>query len=95
MRLLRLLAEGRYGEADSVRRRYLGLEDCRDGISPIRVLHDAVTLAGVADMGADAALADGAVRRRTRTRGAGGARWPRGTGNHGGVSLCIVRRARI
>ena len=30
--------------------------------------------------GADAALADGAVRRRTRTRGAGGARWPRGTG---------------
>ncbi|AUT48873.1 dihydrodipicolinate synthase family protein [Achromobacter sp. AONIH1] len=51
MRLLRLLAEGRYDEADSVRRRYLGLEDCRDGISPIRVLHDAVTLAGVADMG--------------------------------------------
>ena len=27
------------------------LEDCRDGISPIRVLHDAVTLAGIADMG--------------------------------------------
>ena len=26
-------------------------QDCRDGISPIRVLHDAVTLAGVADMG--------------------------------------------
>ena len=27
------------------------LEDCRDGISPIRVLHAAVTLAGIADMG--------------------------------------------
>ena len=34
--------------------------------------------------GADAALADGAVRRRTRTRGAGGARAGRvGPGNHG------------
>ncbi|MNT70970.1 hypothetical protein D3C72_2094070 [compost metagenome] len=29
----------------------MGLEDCRDSISPIRVLHDAVTLSGVADMG--------------------------------------------
>ena len=27
------------------------LEDCRDSISPIRVLHDAVTLSGVANMG--------------------------------------------
>jgi len=51
MRLLHLLAAGRYGEAESVRQHYLGLEDCRDGISPIRVLHDAVTLSGVADMG--------------------------------------------
>ncbi|RBL85013.1 dihydrodipicolinate synthase family protein [Streptomyces cavourensis] len=51
MRLLHLLAAGRYDEAESVRQHYLGLEDCRDGISPIRVLHDAVTLSGVADMG--------------------------------------------
>jgi len=51
MRLLRLLAEGRYDEAEPVRAAYLPLEDCRDAISPIRVLHDAVTLAGVADMG--------------------------------------------
>ena len=51
MRLLRLLGEGRYDEAEKVRQRYLPLEDCRDGISPIRVLHDAVTLSGVADMG--------------------------------------------
>ena len=51
MRLLRLLGEGRYDEAEKVRRHYLPLEDCRDGISPIRVLHDAVTLSGVADMG--------------------------------------------
>jgi len=51
MRLLRLLHEGRFDEAEQVRARYLGLEDCRDQISPIRVLHDAVTLSGVADMG--------------------------------------------
>lgn len=51
MQLLRLLCEGRYDKAEQVRARYIGLEDCRDGISPIRVLHDAVTLAGVADMG--------------------------------------------
>ncbi len=51
MRLLHLLRDGRYDEAEAVREQYLGLEDCRDGISPIRVLHDAVTLAGVADMG--------------------------------------------
>ena len=51
MRLLRLLHEGRFDEAEQVRQQYMGLEDCRDEISPIRVLHDAVTLAGVADMG--------------------------------------------
>ena len=94
MRLLRLLAEGRYDEADSARRRYLGLEDCRDGISPIRVLHDAVTLAGVADMGPMLPLLTG-LSAAERER-AGGARAGRvGPGNHGGVSLCIVRRARI
>ena len=51
MRLLHLLQEGRYDEAEAVREQYLGLEDCRDSISPIRVLHDAVTMSGVADMG--------------------------------------------
>jgi dihydrodipicolinate synthase/N-acetylneuraminate lyase len=51
MRLLRLLQEERYAEAEKLRAAYLPLEDCRDSISPIRVLHDAVTLAGIADMG--------------------------------------------
>lgn len=51
MRLLGLLRDGHYEEAAQVRQAYLPLEDCRDGISPIRVLHDAVTLSGVADMG--------------------------------------------
>ena len=46
-----LMDQKKYDEAEAVRARYIPLEDCRDGISPIRVLHDAVTLAGVADMG--------------------------------------------
>lgn len=49
--LLRALQEGRYQDAEALRQRFLPLEDLRDGIHPIRVLHDAVTDAGVADMG--------------------------------------------
>lgn len=49
--LLSRLQAQKYAEAEDLRARYLPLEDCRDGISPIRVLHDAVTLAGIADMG--------------------------------------------
>lgn len=49
--LLRALQAGDLAAAQEVRARFLPLEDLRDGISPIRVLHDAVTLAGIADMG--------------------------------------------
>ena len=51
MALLALLKRKRYEEAETVRAEFLPLEDARDAISPIRVLHDAVTLAGVADTG--------------------------------------------
>jgi dihydrodipicolinate synthase/N-acetylneuraminate lyase len=51
MKLLELLKAKRYDEAEQVRATYIPFEDCRDGISPIRVLHDGVTLAGIADMG--------------------------------------------
>ena len=51
MELLKLLSGGRYRAAERVRADYIALEDLRDAISPIRVLHDAVTLAGIADMG--------------------------------------------
>ena len=51
MALLRALREKRYDDAESLRQRFLPLEDLRDGIHPIRVLHDAVTEAGIADMG--------------------------------------------
>ena len=51
MKILALCKAGRWDEAEEERRAFLALEDCRDAFSPIRVLHDAVTLAGIADMG--------------------------------------------
>lgn len=50
-RILRLLQEGRVDEAEALRRLFLPLEDLRDGIHPVRVMHDSVTEAGIADMG--------------------------------------------
>jgi dihydrodipicolinate synthase/N-acetylneuraminate lyase len=51
MEMLGLLRQRRWDEAAQLRELFIPLEDARDAISPIRVLHDAVTLAGVADMG--------------------------------------------
>ena len=51
MRMLRLLQAGRIAEAEKIRAAYIPLEDERDARGPIRVLHDAVTLAGIADLG--------------------------------------------
>ena len=50
-RLLGALKAGDWAAADALRAAFLPLEDLRDAHSPIRVLHDAVTLAGIADMG--------------------------------------------
>lgn len=51
MALLQLLKDKAYPQAEAMRARFIPLEDARDEISPIRVLHDAVSLSGVADMG--------------------------------------------
>jgi dihydrodipicolinate synthase/N-acetylneuraminate lyase len=51
MRMLAALRAGDYATAEKIRSAYLPLEDLRDAHSPIRVLHEAVTLAGIADMG--------------------------------------------
>ncbi len=51
MKLLELLKAKDYAAAEKVRENFMPLEDLRDGINPIRVLHDAVTLAGIGDMG--------------------------------------------
>lgn len=49
--LLNALKAKDYARAAEIRALFLPLEDLRDGISPLRVLHEAVTLAGVADVG--------------------------------------------
>jgi dihydrodipicolinate synthase/N-acetylneuraminate lyase len=49
--LLQALKEGDYERAEAIRSVFLPLEDLRDAIHPIRVLHEAVTLSGVANMG--------------------------------------------
>lgn len=49
--LLNALKAKDYARAAEIRELFLPLEDHRDGISPLRVLHEAVTLSGIADMG--------------------------------------------
>jgi dihydrodipicolinate synthase/N-acetylneuraminate lyase len=50
-RLLAALQAKDWARAETLRAAYLPLEDLRDAHSPIRVLHEAVTLAGIANMG--------------------------------------------
>ena len=49
--ILRALKAGDDATAEAIRAGFLPFEGRRDAISPIRVLHDGVTLAGIADMG--------------------------------------------
>ncbi len=49
--LLEAIKRQDWPAAERQRALYIPLEDCRDRLSPIRVLHEAVTLAGIADMG--------------------------------------------
>jgi dihydrodipicolinate synthase/N-acetylneuraminate lyase len=51
MAILRHTQAGRYDAAQALRVHYLPLEDLRDAINPIRTLHEAVTLAGISNMG--------------------------------------------
>jgi dihydrodipicolinate synthase/N-acetylneuraminate lyase len=50
-RMLRAIDGGRTEEAERIRQFFTPLEDLRNEISPIRVLHEAVELAGVAKTG--------------------------------------------
>ena len=52
MRMLAALQDKNYEQAESIREQFLPLEDLRNGIHPIRVLHDAVRLADICDTGA-------------------------------------------
>jgi dihydrodipicolinate synthase/N-acetylneuraminate lyase len=51
MDVLRALRAGDYATADRIREIFRPLEDLRNSINPIRVLHAAVALAGIAKTG--------------------------------------------
>jgi dihydrodipicolinate synthase/N-acetylneuraminate lyase len=51
MDVLRALRSGDYATADRIREIFRPLEDLRNSINPIRVLHAAVSLAGIARTG--------------------------------------------
>lgn len=49
--MLKALQAGDVTTAASIRDKFIALEDLRDGFSPLRILHEAVRLAGIADTG--------------------------------------------
>jgi dihydrodipicolinate synthase/N-acetylneuraminate lyase len=49
--MLRAMRAGNWAEAERIRAIFKPLEDLRNAINPIRVLHEAVRLAGIADTG--------------------------------------------
>ena len=49
--MLRAIQADDFERAEELRRKFLPLEDLRNGINPVRVLHDAVDLAGIASTG--------------------------------------------
>ncbi|MFN3188934.1 MAG: dihydrodipicolinate synthase family protein [Aureliella sp.] len=51
MKMLDAIKNSDYATAESLRQDFEGLEDLRNGINPIRVLHRAVELAGIAETG--------------------------------------------
>lgn len=51
MKMMAAIKGARYDEAETIRQQFCGLEDLRNNINPIRVLHRAVELAGIADTG--------------------------------------------
>lgn len=51
MDMLEAIKAGRFDEAENLRIQFLPLENLRNGIQPIRVLHRAISLAGIAETG--------------------------------------------
>ena len=49
--MLKACKAGDWDLADEIRQKFVGLEDLRNEINPIRVLHDAVQLAGIGETG--------------------------------------------
>ena len=51
MEMMHAIHSGDFEKAEEIRKWFLPLEDLRNGIHPIRVLHHAVTEAGIGNMG--------------------------------------------
>ena len=51
MEMMHAIHQGDFEKAEEIRKWFLPLEDLRNGINPIRVLHHAVELAGIAETG--------------------------------------------
>ncbi|MEZ6129935.1 MAG: dihydrodipicolinate synthase family protein [Planctomycetaceae bacterium] len=58
-KMLAAIYQKDYGPAEDIRRQFLPLEDLRNSIHPIRVLHEALELAGIADTGPHLPLLSG------------------------------------
>lgn len=59
MQILNHLKAGEIEQAEQIREKFVPLEDCRNSIHPIRVLHEAVELAGIAVTGPQIPYLDG------------------------------------
>lgn len=57
--MLEAIKAGDWDKAEQIRQTFKPLEDLRNGINPVRVLHEAVELAGIADTGAILPLLSG------------------------------------
>ncbi len=65
--MLHALSEGDVDTAESIRQTFEPLEDLRNGINPIRVLHEAVRLAEIAHTGSQLPLLSGVTAEQSST----------------------------
>ena len=69
MQLLRALQRGDKTAAEALYAHFMPLENLREAVSLIRVLHDAISLCGLADMGAQLPLLSAVpAKHREETR---------------------------
>ena len=60
--MLAAIGRGDVEEADRIRKMFVPLEDLRNNINPIRVLHEAVSLAGIGETGPHLPLLSGVAQ---------------------------------
>jgi dihydrodipicolinate synthase/N-acetylneuraminate lyase len=69
-KMLGAIKSGDWQTAETIRQTFQPLEDLRNAINPVRVLHEAVTLAGIADTGEILPLLSGLDEAQRNTVGA-------------------------